>query len=145
MAELKEKTRRRQGPLTRIKGTERHKLTSNRLEVLITIVNRGKADFFMDLIQSYDVNMQFSTSARGTADISILNKLGITDTDKTVIFSIVKQERAQEILELLSEKFKTIKNGNGIAYTIPMSSIVGVSAFAFLANQRQEGLFDGTN
>ena len=86
MAELKEKTRRRQGPLTRTRGTERHKLTSNRLEVLITIVNRGKADFFMDLIQSYDVNMQFSTSARGTADISILNKLGITDTDKTVMF-----------------------------------------------------------
>jgi hypothetical protein len=146
MAELKTNTKPKKIPLLRAKGgAKQHKLTSNRLEILVTIVNRGKADFFMDLIQSYEVNMQFSTSARGTADISILNRLGITDTDKTVIFSVVKAQRAKEILELLSKKFETIKNGNGIAYTIPMSSIIGASAFAFLANQRQEGLFDGTN
>lgn len=146
MAELKTKAKPKKILPLRAKGGEKqHKLTSSKLEILVTIVNRKKADFFMDLIQSYEVNMQFSTSARGTADISILNRLGITDTDKTVIFSVIKAERAKEILELLSHKFETIKNGNGIAYTIPMTSIIGASAFAFLANQRQEGLFDGTN
>ena len=143
---MEDKTKRLARPVKRLRSNQEYnRLTSNRLEILITIVNRKKADFYVDLIQSSEVNMQFSTSARGTADISILNRLGITDTDKTVIFSVIKEEKAKEILELLDEKFRTIKNGNGIAYTIPMSSIIGVSAFAFLSNQRQGGLFDGTN
>ena len=141
---MEEKTRRLARPARRIKqNNENHKLTSNRLEILITIVNRNKADFYIDLIQSYDVNVQFSSAARGTADIAILNRLGITDTDKAVIFSIIKEENRLPILSLLDEKFRTIKNGNGIAYSIPMSSIIGKSAFLFLSNQRQGGLFDG--
>jgi hypothetical protein len=141
---LEEKTRRLARPARRSRmSAQNHKLTSNKLEILITIVNRNKADFYIDLIQSHDVNMQFSTAARGTADIAILNRLGITDTDKAVIFSIIKEENRTEILSLLDEKFRTIKNGNGIAYTIPMSSIVGTGAFLFLSNQRQGGLFDG--
>lgn len=127
------------------KESEKNKLASSKLEILITVVNREKTDFFMDLIESADVNMQFSMSARGTANIALLNKLGITDTEKSVIFSVIKEENSKEILELLDKKFGTTRGGNGIAYTIPMSSIIGVSAFAFLANQRQEGLFDGTN
>ena len=127
------------------KESEKNKLASSKLEILITVVNREKADFFMDLIESADVNMQFSMSARGTANIALLNKLGITDTEKSVIFSVIKEENSKEILELLDKKFGTTRGGNGIAYTVPMSSIIGVSAFAFLANQRQEGLFDGTN
>ena len=127
------------------KESEKNKLASSKLEILITVVNREKADFFMDLIESADVNMQFSMSARGTANIALLNKLGITDTEKSVIFSVIKEENSKEILELLDKKFGTTRGGNGIAYTVPMSSIIGVSAFAFLANQSQEGLFDGTD
>ncbi len=124
---------------------QKNRLTSDKLAVLITVVNRTKADFYIDLIQSSaEANLQFSTVARGTANMALLNKLGITDTDKTVIFSIIKDEKSSAILSVLDEKFKTIKNGNGIAYTIPMESIIGVSAFAFLANKRQGGLFDGS-
>lgn len=137
-------TKRQKYPTTKkAPRKEQNRLTSNRLELLITVVNRAKGDFYMDLIQSNsEVNMQFSTTAVGTADISILNKLGITSTDKTVIFSIIKSEQCSYILSLLEEKFKNIKDGNGIAYTVPMESIIGVSAFAFLANQRQGGLFE---
>ena len=142
---MEEKTKRIAKPQRRKSDTQHHKLTSSKLEILITIVNREKGDFYTDLIQSEGVNMQFSTAARGTADISILEKLGISDTDKTVIFSVIRQEKTKRILALLEEKFNTIRKGNGIAYTIPMSSIIGVSAFAFLAYQRKGGPFDGTN
>ena len=33
-------------------------VVSSSLELLVTIVNRNKADFYMDLIQSFEVNMQ---------------------------------------------------------------------------------------
>ena len=36
----------------------------------------------------------------------------------------------------LDEKFKTIKNGKGIAYTIPMTSVIGTLIFGFLSNNK---------
>jgi len=32
--------------------------------------------------------------------------------------------------------FKTMKNGKGIAFTVPMTSVIGVSIYGFLSNNR---------
>ena len=40
-------------------------------------------------------------------------------------------------LESIEEKFNTIAGGKGIAYTIPMVSIIGKSIFNFLSNNRK--------
>jgi hypothetical protein len=38
---------------------------------------------------------------------------------------------------MLEEKFTTIKDGKGIAFTVPMSSVIGVAIYRFLSNHRQ--------
>lgn len=109
---------------------------SNRLKILITIVNRRKSEFYMDLIQSFDVNMQLRVLAEGTANAEILEQLGLSDNEKAVIISVITEENAKKCLMTLEDKFKTIKDGKGIAYTIPMSSLIGVSMYKFLSNKR---------
>lgn len=106
------------------------------LEMMITIVDRKKAEYYVDLIQSFNVNMQFTALGEGTADKKMLEYLGINDSEKAVIFSIVKSDEIEEIFNVLDNKFKTIKNGKGIAYTIPLSSLIGSSVFAFLSDSR---------
>lgn len=91
----------------------------------------------MDLIQSFDVNMQFVAMGQGTADIETLNILGLADSDKAVIFSVIRDDMAEEALTAIEEKFKTIKEGKGIAFTVPMSSVIGVSIFGFLSDNRK--------
>ena len=89
----------------------------------------------MDFIQTnYEVNMQIALAARGTANTETLSILGLTDTEKTVIISVVREEMADAALKGLEEKFHTIKNGKGIAYTVPVSSTIGVAIYQFLAN-----------
>ena len=44
-----------------------NKVSSNKLKLLITIVNRNKAEFYLDLIQSFDVNMQVVMLGNGMA------------------------------------------------------------------------------
>ena len=111
-------------------------VVSDKLELLITVVNRNKADFYMDLIQSFDVNMQLAVPAQGTANAEIRNILGLVDTDKAVIFSVIREDASVRALNAIEERFHTIKNGKGIAYTIPMSSVIGVSIYGFLSNNR---------
>lgn len=111
-------------------------VTSNKLKLLITIVAKNKAEFYLDILQSFDVNMQFLSLAHGTADAKTLGYLGLTDSDKVVIFSVIQENKLPEALETLNEKFKTIKNGKGIAYTVPLSSVIGTLIYGFLSNNR---------
>ena len=112
----------------------------HKLKLLFTVVNRGKAEFYADLLQDYDVNMQMLLSAQGTASTEMLHYLGLTDNEKVVIASVIREDRAAEALAMLGEKFRTIKNGKGIAYTVPMSGTIGVAVYQFLCNHREERL-----
>ena len=62
--------------------------------------------------------------------------LGLEDSDKGVIFSVLREDKAEEALRGLEEKFHSIRGGKGIAFTIPLSSVVGVAIYRFLSNNR---------
>ena len=111
-------------------------VTSNRLELLITIVSRKKAEYYVDLIQSLEVNLQTTAFGLGTANAKTLELLGLTDSDKAVIFSVIQENKIKDAIHLLDEKFKTIKDGKGVAFTIPLTSVIGALIFRFLSNNR---------
>ncbi len=121
-----------------VKPTVRQKptpsLAPHKLKLLITVVNRNKTEFYADLLQGFEVNLQLTLTARGTASTETLRMLGIPESDKGVIISIIKEDTAKAALEALEEKFNTIKNGKGIAYTVPMTGTIGVAIYQFLAN-----------
>jgi hypothetical protein len=105
-----------------------------KLKILVTVVNRSKAEFFMDFLSEFEVNFQTSVFAQGTARSETLYMLGLEDSDKSVIFSVIREDRAQEILQGLEDKFATIKKEKGIAFTMPVSSVIGVAIYRFLSN-----------
>ena len=109
-------------------------LAPHRLQLLFTIVDRKKGEFYADYLQNFEVNMQLMLAGEGTASKETLSLLGLADSDKTVIISVIKEEKAKAALSGLEEKFSTIKNGKGIAYTIPMTGTIGVAIYQFLAN-----------
>lgn len=114
-------------------------LTPPRLQLLVSVVDRKKADLYLALIQGFEVNMQLSMAAEGTASTEMLQYLGLTDSSKSVIFSVIREDRADAALRYLEEKFRTIKNGRGIAFTIPMTGVIGVAIYQFLSNMSNNG------
>lgn len=108
-----------------------------KLKLLFTVVNRKKADFYTDLLQSMGANMQMSVLARGTADSSVLGYLGLEGNEKTVILSVVAESKIAEIFVALEEKFATIRGGKGIAFTVPFTSVMGVANYRFLSDNRK--------
>lgn len=108
-----------------------------KLRLLIAVVNRNKAEFYTDLLQSFEVNIGLSVAARGTATTETLHYLGLSESEKTVVLAIVRQDRATDALHALEEKFRTIRGGKGIAFTVPLASTIGVAVYEFLANYRK--------
>ena len=109
---------------------------SNRLKLLVTIVNRKKAEYFIDLIQSFDVNMQMVVMAEGTANEKMLGLLGLTDTAKVVIFGVIQENKIPDAMNTLEEKFQTIRDGKGVAWTVPLTSVIGTLIYGFLSNNK---------
>ena len=66
----------------------------------------------------------------------MLYMLGLEDSDKGVVLSVIREDKVTEALQALEDKFATIKNGKGIAFTLPMSSVIGVAMYRFLSNHK---------
>lgn len=111
-------------------------VTANPLKLLVTVINRSKTEYYADLIQSFDVNLQAIVLAEGTADANMLRYLGLTDTSKSVILSVIQQNRLPDALDMLDRKFRTVRDGKGIAFTIPLTSVIGTLLFGFLSNNK---------
>ena len=111
-----------------------------KLMLLFTIVNRNKAEFYVDVLQKFEINMQLVLAANGTADTTIQGLLGLADNEKSVIISVIRRDKCTAALSELEEKFKTVKGGKGIAYTVPMTSTIGVAIYQFLSNTTSGGL-----
>ena len=107
-----------------------------KLKLLVTIVNRNKTEFYMDFLSGYEVNFQTMALGQGTAQSETLHLLGLDDADRGVIFSVIREDKSEEILRALEDKFHTIRNGKGVAFTIPLTSVIGVAIYRFLSNNR---------
>ena len=105
-----------------------------KLKILFTIVQREKVDFYLDILETFEVNVQNVIYGKGTAP-SQLYQLGIGDISKAVIISFVREDKIKEILSTLEERFYKTKNGKGIAFTVPISSLIGVTVYQLLSNK----------
>ena len=110
-----------------------------KLKLLVTVVNRRKTEFYLDFLSGFECNLQLALQAEGTARSEMLHLLGLEDEEKRVIFSVVREDMAPQVLKTLEEKFATIKNAKGIAMTVPLSGMIGVAIYQFLANHRKGG------
>ena len=114
-----------------------------KLKLLITVVNRKKTEFYLDYLTGFDVNLQTAVAAQGTAPSDTMYLLGLADSDKSVILSVVREDRAEEALQGLDEKFHTLRGGKGIAFTIPMTGAEHCLV-AFTAHVLEHSCHDGT-
>ena len=108
-----------------------------KLKLLFTVVDRKKAEFFVDLIGQFKVNLQIVLAGEGTAKTETLRLLGLDDAARAVIVSVIRDDLAQSIFETLEEKFDTVRGGKGIAWSIPLSGAVGVAIYQFLSDYRE--------
>ena len=104
-----------------------------KLKLMFTVVDRPKGEFYLDVLSQFEINCQMALPGKGTARSELIDMLGL-NIDKAVLFSVVREDMVDPVMKCLEEKFATIKNGKGIAYTVPMTGTIGVAIYKFLAN-----------
>ena len=112
-----------------------HDTAIKKLKLLFTVVDRNKSEFYMDVLSQFEVNYQLVTGGLGTATSEFVEMLGL-NKQKAVIISVIREDMTDAVMKCLEEKFTTIKNGKGIAFAVPLSSVIGVNNYRFLSNNR---------
>ena len=106
-----------------------------KLKLLFTIVDRPKGEFYLDVLSQFDVNCQMVLGGLGTANTELVELLGL-EPHKAVILSVLREDMVDAAMNCLEEKFATIRNGKGVSFAVPLSSVIGVNLYQFLSDNR---------
>ena len=106
-----------------------------KLKLLFTVVDRPKGEFYLDVLGQFDVNFQMILGSLGTANSELLELLGL-EPHKAVILSVVREDLVDGVMDCLEDKFRTVRNGKGVCFAVPLASVIGVNLYQFLSDNR---------
>ncbi len=109
------------------------------LKVMMIIIDRNKTEKLLAKLEQLGVNFPHVFRAEGTAKSEILNVLGVGHSEKSIVFSTVTQDTVLKVKDVLTKDFDILKKGNGIAFTIPITSVGGPATLQILSGMNLSG------
>lgn len=97
----------------------------NGIRLLMIITKREYESAYERFLQGEAMSAIFSTPGQGTAVKATLNLLGLEQTEKTVMVTMADHAHAERAMRGMVSQLGINMPGNGIALTIPVSSIGG--------------------
>lgn len=113
---------------------DRKDIEIKKLLMHITIVPSEQGPTVNKLFKSLGVSCQFTQRGRGTASKKVREILGVEDNHKELIFSLVPEDLVPKMNLELEAFFAANDRNKGIAFTIPLESIMSVRVYNFLAD-----------
>ena len=112
-----------------------------KLQLLFTVVTRGKSNIIIDALEDMGINAHFVLNGSGLKGREIKSLFEYSEKD--VIISFVSEEKTKNAIKKLEDKFHKIKNCYGSSWAVSVSSIIGVSIYQFLIDYRKGGIGNG--
>jgi nitrogen regulatory protein PII len=97
-------------------------------EVIFCIVNAGFSDSVMDAAKEFGARGGTVIHARGTANSEAEKMFGITvQSEKEIVMILVPSDIKNDILHALYKAVGLKTPGQGIAFAMPVTNVVGLS------------------
>lgn len=105
-----------------------HNLAEDTLVLMVTVVNRGHGERIAADFTQEGVTFDLLFLGKGTASSTILNYLGLGETEKEMLFSTMPYATSRKLIRMLESKTNIRLPGHGIAFTVPIDSVCGLRA-----------------
>ena len=116
--------------------------TLNKIKLLVSIVNMKDEVRLKETIDECSVALSLTFSGTGTAHSQVLDYLGIGETEKAIVFSLIPESDEERIMREIRTKISLYLVGRGISFTVPLtgiSEIVANGIGSAAAEKIQEG------
>ena len=102
------------------------------LRLMISIVRRDQGEAYLEFYREHQILTVFASLCNGTASKSMLDYLGVEKTEKVMLQSVVAAGGVRRLMRRLVERLGIDMPGNGIAISIPVSSVGGARSMNYL-------------
>ena len=97
-------------------------------QAIFCIVNSGYSEMVMDAAKKFGARGGTVLSGRGTANPEAEKLFGITvEPEKEIVMILVSAELKDKILSALYDEVGLNSAGQGIAFALPVDSVVGLT------------------
>lgn len=110
-----------------------------RMKLMMTIVNRGDGLALSKLYEQNDVRLHIQVAADGTASSELLSMLGLTHSERDVLFSFAPESVVDALLDRLDDDYRGILRVRGLAFSMRLTGISGAAASALSQPTESEG------
>lgn len=99
------------------------------IELICIIVNFGLGSDIIKFSKKHGITGGTIFLGKGTVRNSILEFLELAEVRKEIVLMAAEKSKANEVLEELNQKFKFQKPNHGIAFNMPIRSILGTKSY----------------
>lgn len=103
------------------------------IKMFVVIVPYGQASGVIKILNSLDASMSLITNGEGT----YLRESQLSGPKKQLIFTFLTEDKVETFKQKVEERFNTSFASKGIAFSIKLTSVAGVSVYKFLSNTRK--------
>ena len=104
----------------------------SKLYLYVTIVDAGVGKSIIKLLESVGSSCQFVNVGTGTASEQVMKVLNITNNQKEIVFSFVRETHLPDVEKEINAFFLVNKKNRGIGFAIPLTTVMGVRVYKFL-------------
>lgn len=108
-----------------------------RIKLLVAIVGRGEGDVVVETFRESGVTYNMVAPAYRASGSDFMDYLGLTNPERDLVFSVVTEDKVDEIMKKLLYKLNLDEPGNGIAFTIPITGVSGPLALRYISGQTE--------
>lgn len=98
-------------------------MNQNEIKLMVTIVPRGNSERVVEMFKRDHLGLHYDCLGLGTANSEILDYLGIGETEKDVLFSLVPAEKAHKIMNNIHAGMNLKLPGRGIIFVMPLNAV----------------------
>lgn len=102
------------------------------MNFLISVCNPKALPLLTQICDELDIRLPISLIGRGTAVRSMLDILGIEDTERRVVFGVADNDKTERFLRAQTDRMYIGVPGHGITVALPIKSIGGGRTMAYL-------------
>jgi hypothetical protein len=129
--------------MTNDSGAQINLAAVKRVELIVTIVDRGTGDEVVALLRENGVTFNLIAPGYGAVGLTLVDILGLTDSEKDIVLSVTTADRVHSILNKILYKFDLDEPEMGIAFAVPISGVSGPLALRYISGVAGLGLAGG--
>lgn len=110
-----------------------------KFQLIIALVNTGFTELVMDAAREAGAYGGTVVHARGTGNKEMEKRFGVVITpDKEMVMILINEKLADAVLTAIYNKAGLQTKGQGIAFALPVSDVVGLNMEKYVTPKKEE-------